>query len=290
MTSLPSADGQFWDIQDTSPWAQDSGGIATGGRANPFNGFGYLKLQVRGPTRAARRNLYLQRLRPGPRRRERFDAITPVLHDGVVVARAIFAPKDTDYLRYFDSFTNTDDEPRTSGRVGRRDRRLRGWRPGGGGGDLERRSPDRPGRQFVTVMQNARNVADPMRGPSGHGPRRTCSATARRAHRRRRHVRAIRFADPYPGYDPAHIGYVFTLTLAPGQTAALMTFVVKGLSEVYDPRGGYPIRRRATRCSRRGPRRSTTGADAKIPAPGSEIARVTDDRAAAGVGSRTCAG
>src|SRR5436189_4876476 len=47
VTRLPSADGQFWDIQDTSPWAQDSGGIATGGRANPFNGFGYLKLQVR---------------------------------------------------------------------------------------------------------------------------------------------------------------------------------------------------------------------------------------------------
>src|SRR3954452_11368833 len=47
VTRLASADGQFWDIQDTSPWSQDSGGIATGGRANPFNGFGYLKLRVR---------------------------------------------------------------------------------------------------------------------------------------------------------------------------------------------------------------------------------------------------
>ena len=47
VTRMPSADGQFWDIQDTSAWAQDSGGIATGGGANPFNGFGYLKLQVR---------------------------------------------------------------------------------------------------------------------------------------------------------------------------------------------------------------------------------------------------
>ena len=30
------------------------------------------------------------------------------------------------------------------------------------------------------------------------------------------------YADPftsrYPGYDPAHIGYVFTLTIKPGQT------------------------------------------------------------------------
>jgi hypothetical protein len=46
VTRLPSADGQFWDIQDTSTWAQDSGGIATGGGANPFNGFGYLKIQI----------------------------------------------------------------------------------------------------------------------------------------------------------------------------------------------------------------------------------------------------
>ena len=32
MTNVPSSDGQSWDIQDTSPWAQDSGGIATGPR------------------------------------------------------------------------------------------------------------------------------------------------------------------------------------------------------------------------------------------------------------------
>jgi len=47
VTRLPSADGQFWDIQDTSTWSQDSGGIATGGRANPFNGFGYLKMRTK---------------------------------------------------------------------------------------------------------------------------------------------------------------------------------------------------------------------------------------------------
>ena len=30
VTPLPSADGQFWDIRDTSVWAQDSGGIEIG--------------------------------------------------------------------------------------------------------------------------------------------------------------------------------------------------------------------------------------------------------------------
>jgi len=36
------------------------------------------------------------------------------------------------------------------------------------------------------------------------------------------------FTDKWPGFDPAHIGYVFTLRLRPGQTSALVTFVVKG--------------------------------------------------------------
>ena len=61
ITRVPSADGQFWDIQDTSPWAQDSGGIATGGRSNPFNGFGYLKVQVRrADSTPLTRNQYLR--------------------------------------------------------------------------------------------------------------------------------------------------------------------------------------------------------------------------------------
>src|SRR5829696_3249494 len=112
-TRLPSADGQFWDIQDTSPWSQDSGGIATGGGANPFNGFGYLKLAVRTPGGAALAdNLYLRGFGLAHDGAERFDSIMPVLAAGIVVDRAIFAPRDTSYLRYVDSFTNTSAEPR----------------------------------------------------------------------------------------------------------------------------------------------------------------------------------
>src|SRR5258707_5335320 len=88
VTRVGSADGQFWDIQDTSPWSQDSGGIATGGRANPFNGFGYLKLRVRvrgGATLAA--SHYLTGFGLAHDGAERLDAITPVLHGDVLVAR-----------------------------------------------------------------------------------------------------------------------------------------------------------------------------------------------------------
>ena len=107
VTRVNSADGQFWDIQDTSPWAQDSGGIATGGRANPFNGFGYLKLQVRSPgTTLLVRNQYMPASvsRTTAPRAPRFDH-DPVLRDGIVVAARFSRRRTANYLRYFDSFT-----------------------------------------------------------------------------------------------------------------------------------------------------------------------------------------
>ena len=88
VTRLASADGQFWDIQDTSPWSQDSGGIATGGRANPFNGFGYLKIRVRaGGGATLVPHQYLTGFGLAHDGGERFDSITPVLHGDVLVAR-----------------------------------------------------------------------------------------------------------------------------------------------------------------------------------------------------------
>ena len=93
------------------------------------------------------------------------------------------------------------------------------------------------------------------------------------------------FADAYPGFDPAHVGYVFTLDVPPRTTVALVTFVVKGLSEVYDPRGGYPIARQdALLFSWSDP--VYAGPDKRVPAAGSEIARVTEQARAAGRGAR----
>ncbi len=278
VTPISSSDGQFWDIQDTSPWAQDSGGIATGGRAHPFNGFGYLKLQVRhaATARPTVVNHYLRGFglaQDG----ERFDTITPVLHDGVVVSRAIYAPAGATYLRYYDAFTNSTDEARTievawGGATGAYD-------DGGRVAVATTSSGDRliDGRDtFVTVMQNARGVADPMQGPSGHGPSAHVlgDGAASGLFQRAGDMYGNPFTEAYPGYDPAHVGYVFRLELAPGQTEALVTFVVKGLSELYDPRGGYPIPRKDALLSTWADA-VYAGADRKVPAAGSEIARVT---------------
>jgi amidase len=276
VTPVPSADGQFWDIQDTSSWAQDSGGIATGGRSNPFNGFGYLKLQVglAGGPRLLR-NHYLKGFGLAYDGIDRFDSITPILQEGIVVARAILAPKETNYLRYFDTFTNTADEDRVVEVA---------W--GGASGAFEdggkvavATTSDGDRRidltdSFVTVMQNARGVEDPMRGPSGHGP--SAHVLGSKTTGLLTSIGGMYgdpFVDKWPGFDPAHIGYVFTLRLRPGQTLALVTFVVKGLSEVYDPRGGFPV---AVKEGLIGAEPVFAGADAKIPAAGSEIARVTE--------------
>jgi amidase len=254
VTRAPSADGQFWDIQDTSAWAQDSGGIATGGRAYPFDGFGYLKLQVRRPDNALLiRNQYLAGFGLAADGAGRFDSITPILRGDVVVARAIYAPPDTDYLRYFDSFTNVAGENRLvevawGGAVG-------AYEDGGLAAVATSSSGDRridTTDAFVTVMQNARRVDDPMRGPSGHGPSAHVLGSKRGVLTAVGDMYADPFVDRWPGFDPAHIGYVFTFTVKPGETKALVTFVAKGLSEVYGSRGA-----------------------SAIPAAGSEIARVT---------------
>lgn len=275
VTRVPSGDGQFWDIQDTSPWAQDSGGIATGGRANPFNGFGYLKLQVRRPDSTLLvSNQYLRGFGLHHDGAGRFDSVTPVLSEGVLVSRAVTTAQDTAYLRYFDTFTNTSAEDRSvrvawGGAVG-------AYEDGGrvtvaitSSGDRQIDMAD----SFVTVMQNAKAADNPMDGPSGHGPSAHVLGT------RRGPLTSVgdMYGDPFdgvwPGFDASHIGYVFTLRLRPGQTAALVTFVVKGLSEVYDPRGGYPIPFKDALVTGEA---VYAGADAKVPAAGSEIARVTE--------------
>jgi len=278
VTRLPSADGQFWDIQDTSTWAQDSGGIATGGRANPFNGFGYLKLRVQrsdGATLVTQQ--YLHGFGLAHDGAERFDSVTPVLAGGVVIDRSIFAPKDTNYLRYVDAFTNVSGERRSVSVA---------WGGAAGayadGGRTTVAITANGNRQidltdsFVTVMQNARAVDDPMRGPSGHGPSaHVLGSNTSGVLTRIGDMYADPFVDAWPGFDPAHIGYVFTFPINPGRTVSLMTFVVKGLSETYDPRGGFPIPIRDGLVAT-GHQPPLSQGTPIIPEAGSEIANVTE--------------
>jgi len=277
VTRVPSADGQFWDIQDTSPWSTDSGGIATGGRSNPFNGFGYLKLRVQRADRSVvASNVYLRGFglhHSIDGEHHRFDSITPVFQDGIVVAREITAWAPTQYLRYLDTFTNTASDERIvqvawGGAVG-------AYRDGGMAAVAATSDGDtaiEPGDAFVTMMQNVKGTATPRSGPSGHGPSAHVLGSRTGILTAVGDIYSDPFAQQWPGFDPAHVGYVFTLRLRPGQSSSLMTFVVKGRSETYDPRGGYPLPFKDALVTGEAP---YSGADAFVPEAGSEIWDVT---------------
>ena len=230
----------------------------------PFNGFGYLKLQVRrGRQRAAAAQPVSARLRPGARRRR---AIR--LHHAAAARRRRrgprdLRPKDTTYLRYFDSFVQQHRRAAHGrGRVGRRRRRLRrrrhAWR------SPTTSSGDRADRRRRHVRhgdaERARRRRPDGRARRATGRRRTCSGRdGRRCSPRVGDMYADPFADTIPASIRPTSATSSRSSSRPAQTAALVTFVVKGLSEVYDPRGGFPIARQDALLS--------TWSDPSTPAP-----------------------
>lgn len=274
-TSLAAANGEPWDIQDTSAWATDSGAIATGGPSLPFNGFGYLKVRVLGPhDEVVVPTTVVRGFGLAYDGGERFDSVTPVMAGRVAVARSIYASRNGDTLRYFDSFTSFASEPLVAeiawgGACGAYEEGGQVAVAATGNGDRELDLED----AFVTLMQNVEAVSDPSRGPSGHGP----SAHVLGSPLSHSLVGfGDMYADPfenrYPGFDPAHIAYLYRLRLAPGETRALLTFVVKGRTEWYDPRGGFPVRQKDALVARH--LQKPVDHPKVLPA-GSEIAAVT---------------
>ena len=274
-TSVPSSSGEPWDVQDTSPWAQDSGGIATGGPSLPFNGFGYLKVRVlspRGDVLVPTRYLHGFGLHYDGD--ARFDSVTPVMAGDVAIARSLFARKDADYLRYFDALTSFAREERVvevawGGACGAYEDggRVRVAATANGNLTLE------PQDASVTVMQGGASTQDPRKGPSTYGPSAHVLGTAGGILSRFGDMYADPFTDAYPGFDPAHIAYVFRLTLRPGETRALVTFVVKGRAEGFDPRGGIPVPLKDTLVTRYFP---PPFPEPKLLPAGSQIAYVGD--------------
>ena len=169
-------------------------------------------------------------------------------------------------------------------RLGRRRRRVRRRRARRRSRPRRTATADRSGRQLRHGdAERAAACRSDARAHPATDRRRTCSASktaglltrvgdmyARSVHRRVARLRS-----------GAHRLRLHASRCGPGETGALMTFVVKGLSEIYDPRGGFPIpirdgssRRRRRRLRRRGRR--------VIPAAGIARSRaVTDDRAPA---------
>ena len=104
-------DGQYWDIQDTSLWAGRRR-HCHGRPIEPLRWLRLLQFSVRRPDNSLlSRNMSLHGFGLALDGGERFNSIMPMFCDGIVVAgRDLLAPKDKNYLRYLDSFTNMADE------------------------------------------------------------------------------------------------------------------------------------------------------------------------------------
>jgi amidase len=248
-----AANGEEWDVASSEPGFVDSGAILSGGRSYPFNGFGYLRLTVEASgLKPLVENQILRGFGLVPDGRQGLHSTRPVTYGGVLVERTLWAPSGTNYLRFFDTFTNFTGETKqihvawgggvgwgstqgwstTIGRTSSGDRRL----------DLS--------DSYVLVVATDRATTQPLAGPSRRGPV------------------ALVFGSPNAGVlegfgggdrDPFHASYrsgiflscLFHLTLAPGQSVSLVTFAIKGSAE---------LRPRAR--------------DAPAPPTGSEIAKV----------------
>ena len=208
VTRVPSADGQFWDIQDTSPWAQDSGGIATGGRANPFNGFGYLKLQVRRADNSLlARNQYLRGFglhHDGAGRFDSIDAGADRRHSRGARCHDVEGHSVPPLLRRIHQ--RVGGRADRSGRVRRRGRRLRRWRTGRDRGNVERRSPHRSdGRLRDRHAEREQEPRIPRSALRATVRRRTWSGRSPGVLTSIGDMYGDPFVDAYPGFDPAHI-------------------------------------------------------------------------------------
>ena len=178
VTHVPSRDGQFWDIQDTSPWSAGQRRHRHRRPRHPFNGFGYLKVHVRRNDALLVRNRYLTGFGLSPD-----GGVALRLDPPALVARDRRVARDLTHRQ-----TLTTSATSTASSTPRDDDRIVEVAWGGAAGAYDEgglaavaatSSGDRRIDQadsFVTMMQNVRRVDDPMRGPSGHGPPRTCWA------------------------------------------------------------------------------------------------------------------
>ena len=230
-TTIPSANGQPWDVYDNT--GGDNGYIGDGGQ-DAFDNWGAISVTVSdgvgpigGPTTLAGFGLAWDSAR-------RWATTTSVTIGDVSVSRALYAPAATDYMRYVDTFTNTSGAARYLEVVW-------GGNLGSNGsttvaatssGDLTIAPTD---AWAVSIESPGYVAAGPATDPPvGYvlGDPTTGALTS-----------VVSFPGPgaWPGNGNDNLSYQYSLTLAPGETARLAYFLYRGLEEnVTGPLGQTP--------------------------------------------------
>jgi subtilisin-like proprotein convertase family protein len=247
-----SANDNPWDVMDEAgihnPY-RDDGSLYYGGQ-NALPGWGRLRLRVFN----AGGNLLLAtpELRnfgmaysPG----HRWRTTTPQMANTIQVARSLYAPPDTDWLRYVDTFTNTGSASRTvwvawGGDLGSYDDTLV---TDSSSGDGALTAAD----TWAVTAQDDDLLFDFHVPPAGFAVRSPADTTYQGP--------GLFDSDPFtttwPSAGAGNLGHIYKLVLAPGESASLAYFVYRGLTE------GEP-----------GPQDCEFYGDCVVPATGSQVA------------------
>ncbi len=229
-----SANGNFWDVQDdlnfwitnNNNLPMDDGAVNDSGQ-DAFDSWGALNLRVTDEANTILTDNAVLEDFDFAFTGEGWLSHKPQVYEGVSVSRAIDAPSTADYLRYLDTFTNTSDAVRKvyvawGGNLG-----SDGWTTiaATSSGDLTIAADD---QWAVTIQENSFNPAGPAYDPPVgyllHGAGDTSYLGTG-------DDEVNPFDDPWTGNGNEDLAHVFAFTLQPGETAHLLYFVYRGLSE-----------------------------------------------------------
>ena len=233
-TNLLSANGYEWDISTSNGYVNDGGDDA-------FDGYGELSLRIMDLSLSILgENSYVSGFNLTLDGRTYVSSFTP-LYSGVSVNRTIYAPADQNYLRYYDTFTNTTGAPLIlttifGGNLGS-DSDTTLSRTSSGDSTLTL------GDHWAITIENG--LLNPA-GPAENDPVvgvlfGNTSVLQGFASDEDGNVFTNNWV-PFTGVSPDIYGddglsYRFQFTLQPGQTSALMYFLYRGQAEVnaYEP-------------------------------------------------------
>jgi amidase len=233
-TLIPSGARDPWDIEAGILGSDDTGAIVTGGESRPLSGFGYLFVETLAENSTLSNYVTDTGLLPlrgfqfSRQGASSLNSARPVIINGISVRRRIDVNQDGNVLRYYDKFANFTG------------RRLKVRAAIGGGmawrGNMRDPQPalflTSTGDQYLDhddlflvvttppAQQAASEAGVSLYGPAafifGHGADGFGDSSLHP------------LKDKYPGSDPSAVAAQFTMILEPGQSRALVTFVVRG--------------------------------------------------------------
>ncbi|MBK8431419.1 MAG: proprotein convertase P-domain-containing protein [Chloroflexi bacterium] len=226
---LTSVNGNVWDVVDNrfGWWDSDDGGHFYDGGQDAFDGWGYLRVLVADENQNELTNEQVTGLGMTYGGNRTWASQQGFFAEGIQIGRQVVAPAEANYVRYVDTFTNEGTAVRHvsvawGGNLGSDNSTTLAATSSG---DLAFDAAD---EWAVTIQSDGFNPAGPaIDPPVGYLWRGPEDASYQGTSLYKDNV----FDAAWPGNGEDDLGYLFQLTLQPGETATLVYFVYRGLAE-----------------------------------------------------------